>query len=113
MCEAAPITRGAYILVIKGVYIGRVCGHIGQIRKITEILENRHLDGPWVGAGAVWGLKTVHQGVPFIGSLGGRGRVRFRAQTGGVFRTVFGHPGAVCSSTRSTQSDVTAAVAEP
>ena len=43
------------MLVIKGVYIGRVYGHIGQIWKITEILENWHLDGPWVGAGAVWG----------------------------------------------------------
>ena len=42
-------------LVIKGVYVERVYGHIGQIGKITEIRENRHLDGPWVGAGAVLG----------------------------------------------------------
>ena len=53
--KAAPITRGTFLLVIKGVYIGRLYGHIGQIWKITEILENWHLDGPWVGAGAVWG----------------------------------------------------------
>ena len=36
--------------MIKGVYIGCVHGHIGQIRKITEILENRHLDAKMLRA---------------------------------------------------------------
>jgi hypothetical protein len=53
-CEAAPITRGTFILVIKGVYLGRVYGHTGQIWKITEILENWHLDAKSCGQLATW-----------------------------------------------------------
>ena len=87
LCEAAPITRGAHILVIKGVCVGRVCGHIGQIRKITKNSKSYFAGaggGPW---GQGWsGDKKQSTGE--FRSLGGRGGVRFRAQRGGVFRTV-------------------------
>jgi hypothetical protein len=74
LCGAAPITRGKFILVIKGVYLGRVHGHTGQIWKITEILENWHLDGPCLG-GARGGLGiknspprgSVHHWTVFLG----------------------------------------------
>jgi hypothetical protein len=72
LCEAAPITGGTFILVIKGVHLGRVYGHIGQIRKITEILENWHLDGPWGGAerGGLGIKKQSTKGFRLLGHWG-------------------------------------------
>ena len=37
--------------MIKGVYIGRVCGHIGQIWKITKKILNRVLQAQEVAPG--------------------------------------------------------------